>query len=173
MEHAAEVQHNLDMVLGPRFEIFTNGIHDLKETISDLRTTVELLRDTVVTSTSDIKVIKEDQEDHDKRISRVESAVSDVQVVKSRQEDHEKRISCVELISDEHKMVSADYRRSKAIVLWVAGVAVAMLSTVIGCVLSDCLESRRHAEEMKSRQALQESYNKLSEAVANLTRERQ
>lgn len=144
MEHAAEVHHNLDKVLGPRFEIFTTGIHDLKETISDLRHTVELLRDTVVTSTSDIKAIKE------------------------KQEEQELRIVAMEASNNEHKIVAADYKRSKAICIWCAGVAITIFSTVIGCVLSDYLEGRRHAEEIKSRQALQESYNKLSAAVDSL-----
>lgn len=168
MEHAAEVQHNLDTVLGPRFEIFTNGIHDLKETISDLRTTVELLRDTVVTSTSDIKSIKEKQEEHEKRITTVETSASDIKSIKDKQEDHEKRITTVETTSDEHKLVAADYRRYKSIIIWCAGGAVAILSTIIGCVLSDYLESRRHSEEMASRKALMDSYIKLEETVNSL-----
>ena len=144
MEHAAEVHHNLDAVLGPRFELFSTGIEDLKGTITELRQTVELLRDTVVLSTSDIKNIKE------------------------KQDAQESRIAVVEATMGEHKLVAADYKRSKSICIWCLGVGVTILSTVIGCLLNSYMESRRHAEEMAYKQSIQESYNKLEKTVEGL-----
>lgn len=146
MEHAAEVQHNLDTVLGPKFEIFTTGINDLKDTISELRQTVELLRDTVVLSTSDIKNIKEKQDAQEGRINALETANTD------------------------HKIIAADYKKSKAICIWCAGIGVTILSSVLGCLLSSYMESRRHAEDMAYKHSIQESYNKLSETVASLAK---
>lgn len=146
MEHAAEIHHNLEAVLGPKFELFSTGIEDLKGTITELRQTVELLRDTVVLSTSDIKNIKE------------------------KQDAQESRIGVIENTMGEHKLVAADYKRSKAICMWCAGVAVTIFSTVIGCLLSNYLESRRHAEDMAYKQAIHESYVKLSETVSDLAK---
>lgn len=146
MEHAAEIQHNLDALLGPKFELFSTGIEDLKGTITELRQTVELLRDTVVLSTSDIKNIKE------------------------KQGEQESRIAVIEDTMGEHKLVAADYKKSKAVCMWCLGVGVTILSTVIGCLLNSYLESKRHAEDMAYKQAIHESYTKLSDTVAELAK---
>ena len=146
MDHAAEVHHNLDAVLGPKFEIFSTGITDLKSTIKDLRETVELLRDTVTLSTGEIKNIKEKQDNQESRIAVIESTMG------------------------EHKLVAADYKRSKSICIWCIGVGVTILSTIIGCLLNSYLESKRHAEDMAYKQAIHESYTKLSESVAILSK---
>lgn len=144
MEHAAEVHQNLEAVLGPKFEIFSTGIADLKSTISELRQAVELLRDTVNMSTGDIKSIKE------------------------KQDTQESRIAVVETTMGEHRLVAADYKRSKAICLWCLGVGVTILSTVVGCLLNSYMESKRHAEEMAYKQSIQESYNRLEKTVEGL-----
>ena len=146
MEHAAEIHQNLDAVLGPKFELFSTGIEDLKGTITELRQTVELLRDTVVLSTSDIKNIKE------------------------KQDNQESRIAVIENTMGEHRIVAADYKRSKSICIWCIGVGVTILSTVIGCFLNSYLESKRHAEDMAYKQAIHESYTKLSDTVAELAK---
>lgn len=146
MEHTAEIHQSLDAILGPKFELFSTGIEDLKGTITELRQTVELLRDTVVLSTGDIKNIKE------------------------RQDSQESRIAVIENTMGEHRLVAADYKRSKSICIWCAGVAVTILSTVIGCLLSNYLESKRHAEDMAYKQAIHESYNKLSKTVETLAK---
>lgn len=146
MEHAAEIHHNLDAVLGPKFELFSTGIEDLKGTITELRQTVELLRDTVVLSTSDIKNIKE------------------------KQDAQESRIAVIENTMGEHKLVAADYKRSKAVCIWCIGLGATILSTVVGCLLSDYLESKRHAEDMAYKQAIHESYTKLSKTVETLAK---
>ena len=76
----------------------------------------------------------------------------------------------IESTMDEHKLVAADYKRSKAICMWCLGVGVTILSTVIGCFLNSYLESKRHAEDMAYKQAIHESYTKLSDTVAELAK---
>ena len=144
MEHAAEIQHNLDALLGHKFELFSTGIEDLKGTITELRKTVELLRDTVVLSTSDIKNIKE------------------------KQDAHESRIAVIENTMGEHKLVAADYKRSKAICIWCITAGASIFATVFGYGLSVYFESKRHAEDMAYKQAIHESYNKLAQTVSRL-----
>lgn len=146
MEHAAEIHQNLDAVLGPKFEIFSTGITDLKSTIKDLRETVELLRDTVTLSTGEIKNIKEKQNAQESRIAVIESTMG------------------------EHKLVAADYKRSKAMCIWCITAGASILASAVGYGISQYMEHKRHAEDMAYKQAIHESYTKLSETVEILAK---
>ena len=146
MEHAAEVHQNLEAVLGPKFEIFSTGIADLKSTISELRQAVELLRDTVTLSTGDIKNIKE------------------------KQGEQESRIAVIENTMGEHKLVAADYKRSKAICIWCITAGASILASVIGYGISQYMENKRHAEDMAYKQAIHDSSTKLEKTVDGLVK---
>jgi hypothetical protein len=144
MEHAAETYDQLMVLLSPQFEAFTNGMQDLKSSLSDIQGKLEEIHDQNINTSN--------------RVTRLEE----------RSADHDIRIKDLETSNLDNKNGVSDYKKFKAWALAAIGAAVTLISTIATWGVSTYLEEARHREEMAIKQAEEKQYKDLLSQVESL-----